>query len=177
MVLFIAAQIMGIGALILLLLSFNKNDKKTLLKFQIISSLFYAIQYIFLAAFTGFYMNMICLIRNVIFSKYDDNNKVPIIWLIIVLIVIVILGIYSYDGPISLFPTIGVFIYSISLWQKNLKITRLGEIIACMLVIVYNIKYKAIAGLISTSIEICIVFSAIYRFDIRKPKLIDSNNN
>ena len=82
---FIIAQIIGILALIILMLSFQKNEKKLLLKYQTTSSFLYAIQYIFLGAYTGSLMNLTCMVRNFIFNKYN-NKKVPIYWLIIIII-------------------------------------------------------------------------------------------
>ena len=61
---FIIAQIIGILALIILMLSFQKNEKKLLLKYQTTSSFLYAIQYIFLGAYTGSLMNLTCMVRN-----------------------------------------------------------------------------------------------------------------
>ena len=43
---FIIAQVFGAIALIILIISLQKNNKKTLLKYQIFSSLLYAIQYV-----------------------------------------------------------------------------------------------------------------------------------
>lgn len=48
MINFIIAQIIGSIALIVLIISFQKNEKKKLLKYQMFSSLLYAIQYAFL---------------------------------------------------------------------------------------------------------------------------------
>ena len=47
---FIIAQIIGIIALIVLMISFQKNTKEKLLKYQMVSSFLYAIQYLFLGA-------------------------------------------------------------------------------------------------------------------------------
>ena len=47
---FIIAQIIGIIALIILMISFQKNTKRKLLTYQIVSSFLYAIQYFFLKA-------------------------------------------------------------------------------------------------------------------------------
>ena len=108
-------------------------------------------------------MNLMTCIRNIIFTKSKN-----ILFLIIIILAMVILSIFSYDGLISIFPGIAVILYSISLWQKNLTITRIVEIISCSLFIIYNIKYYAIAGLISTILELIFALVAIYRFDIKK---------
>ena len=56
---FYLGQLFGVIALVVLMISFQKNDKKTLLKYQILSSLFFAIQYLCLNAISGCLMNLI----------------------------------------------------------------------------------------------------------------------
>ena len=170
---FYVAQLFGIIALVVLVMSFQKDKKGTLLKYQIFSSLLFALQYLFLNAISGCLMNLMTMIRNLIYKKFND--KIPIIYLILVIICMIILSLISYKGIISLLPTFAVILYSIALWQKNLTITRIIEIISCSLYIIYNIKVLAISGLISTFIEILSTTTAIYKFDIKKTKQIQSD--
>lgn len=163
---FIVAQILGTIALIILIMSFQKNNKKILLKYQIFSSLFFSLQYLCLNAITGCLMNGMTIIRNLIFYKY--NKKVPVIYLIIVISAMILLSIISFNGLISLLPLLAVILYSIAIWQDNLKLTRIIEVISCSLFIIYNIKVLAIVGLISTIIELISAIVAIYRFDIKR---------
>lgn len=163
---FYLAQSFGIVGLIILILSFQKNSKEKLLKYQVFSSLFFSIQYFCLNAISGCLMNAMTLVRNIIFRRF--KNKVPIIYLIIIVVLMIILSIFSYSGVISILPTIGVILYSIAIWQDNLTITRIAEIIGCILFIIYNIKVVAISGLITTIIEMISAIVGIYRFDIKK---------
>lgn len=172
---FIIAQIIGTIALIVLMLSFQKNKKEILLKYQIISSFLYALQYLFLKAYTGSLMNIICAVRNFIFNKYD-NKKVPIYWLIIVIFLMITFSLITYIGPISLLPMIAVVLYSVALWGGNLKIVRFVEVISCTFYIIYNINVLAITGLISTIIELLSALVSIYKFDIKTKKYNKYNN-
>ena len=163
---FYLAQFFGAIGLIFLLISFNINNKDKLLKYQIFSSSFFSIQYLCLNAITGCLMNLLSLIRNIIFKKY--NNNIPIIYLLLMIFSMVVLTVFFYDGIISLLPAIAVSVYSIGLWQKNLTVIRLLELISCILFIIYNINVVAITGLISTIIELSIVLVAVYRYDFKK---------
>ena len=164
---FILAQIIGTIALVILIISFQKNKKEILLKYQIISSLLYAMQYFLLNAYTGVFMNLISMIRNYIFNKYREK-KVPIYWLLIFVIIMITLSLISYNGVTSLLPMIAVVIYSCAIWNGNLKYVRMVEVISCILFAIYNIKVLAISGLIATIIEMTAAIIAIYRFDIKK---------
>lgn len=166
MINFIIAQIFGLVALIILVISFQKNKKERLLKLQMFSSLLYAIQYIFLKAYTGFFMNIICMIRNLIFNKFK-NKRPPLYCLVIIIALMISCSIFTFNGIISILPTIAVSIYSIALWIGNMKIIRVVEIISCILFIIYDIKVLAILGLIATIIEMISAIIALYKFDIK----------
>ena len=88
---FLIAQIIGLIAIIVLLISFKKNNKEHLLKYQIISSLLYAIQYFFLKAYSGGFINLICALRNYIFNHYKEK-KIPLFWLIMILLLLITIG-------------------------------------------------------------------------------------
>ena len=164
---FILAQILGAIALFILVLSFQKNEKQSLLKYQIGSSLFFAAQYLCLQAYSGCLINIACIIRNILFKKYN-GKQIPIHYLIFIICIMLVLSLFSYVGPISLLPCIACILYSCSLWQNNLKITRIVEVFSCSLYIIYNIKVLAYVGLASTMIELMSALIAIYRFDIKK---------
>ena len=110
-------------------------------------------------------MNFTCMVRNYIFNRY--KNKVPIYYLIIVILIMIFLSMLTYSGLISLLPMIAVVLYSCALWYGNLKIVRITDIISCLLFIIYNIKVLAITGLIATFIEMLAAIIAIYKFDIK----------
>ena len=164
---FIFAQILGATALFILILSFQKNEKQSLLKYQIGSSIFFAAQYLCLQAYSGCLINIACIIRNILFRKYT-GKRIPIYYLLFIICIMIVLSLFSYVEPISLLPCIACILYSCSLWQDNLKVTRIVEVISCSLYIIYNIKVLAYVGLISTIIELISALIAIYRFDIKK---------
>ena len=166
---FIVAQIFGALALTILIISLQKNSKTKLLLHQSISSLLYALQYLFLNAYTGCFINLICMIWNMIFNRYPKKRP-PVYWLIITVGIMILASSLSYTGLISILPMIAVVIYSIALWNGNLTIIRITEIISCSLYIIYNINVLAITGLIATIIELLGALFAIFKFDIKIKK-------
>lgn len=164
-ILFYFAQVIGLIGLIIVIFSFQKNNRKELLKYQIISSLFFSVQYLILGAMSGFVMNITMCIRNLIFSKFEN---VPKKYITVVVIIMTTLSLVSYTGPISLLPCIGSIAYTISLAKSNLKITRIINVLTCVLYIIYDIKVLAIAGLISATIELLSTSVAIYRYDYKR---------
>lgn len=87
-----------------MVISFQKNKKERLLKLQMFSSLLYAIQYVFLKAYTGFFMNIICMIRNLIFNKFK-NRRPPLYCLVIIIALMISCSVFTFNGIISILPT------------------------------------------------------------------------
>lgn len=170
---FIIAQVFGAIALIILIISLQKNNKKILLKYQFFSSLLYAIQYVFLNAYTGCLMNLVCMGRNISFNKYQEKRP-PMYMLIIVILLMITFSVFTYVGYISLLPMIAVILYSIAVWNENLKVIRSIELISCSLYIIYNINVQAYTGLIATIIEFIGALIALFRFDIKRKVIIEN---
>lgn len=164
---FIIAQIFGVIALIVLALSLNKNSKKHLLKYQTLSNLCFALQYLFLNAYTGFSSFSMAILRNHIYAKYK-NGKVPKEVVIAFLLSTIFLTMISYENIYSLLPAIGVCTYTYSLNLKKLKYARRAELFASVICIIYNLIVHAYTGIIGLSFEAIMVSIAIYRFDIKK---------
>lgn len=163
---FYLAQVFGLIALIILLISFQTNNKKKLLKYQVFSSAFFSVYYLLLNATTGFLMNVMKVIRNIMFAKL--GKKVPIFYSGLIIVFLITFSIVFYDGPISLFPFIAGIIYTIGISQKNLTITRWIGLLSCALCMSYNIFMNTFTALIACIVEFISITISIYRFDIRK---------
>ncbi len=157
------AQIIGLIALIILVISFQINNKRKLLKLQIFSSMFFALQYLLLNAYSGVLMSIIVMLRNYLFQK-----KVSIKKLIMIISLMLLASIFTFNGIVSILPIIACIEYSIALWQSKLKILRIAEIISCILYLIYNLCVFAYMGVISTIIEFIFAIIAICRFDFKK---------
>lgn len=164
---FIIAQTFGILALIILALSLNKNSKKHLLKYQTLSNLCFAMQYLFLNAYSGFSSFAMAILRNHIYSKYK-NGKVPKEIVFAFISATVFLSLISFQNIFSLLPVIGVCTYTYSLNLKKLKYARFAELFASVLCVLYSLIVHAYTGIIGLSFEALMVSIAIYRFDIKK---------
>lgn len=162
-------QLFGIFALITLAYSFKENRKDKLLKFQIYSNSFCALQYLCLGkkAYTGVLLHFMCLVRNFIYYKYD-NKSVPFRWFIICASIMIIMSLVSYESVWSLLPMIGIVLNSYGLWQSKLPISRRCEAVAAILLVIYNIVVSAWGGVLANGFEFVMTVFAIYRFDILK---------
>lgn len=170
---FTLAQIFGfLGAISMLLSSWQKTKEKVL-TFLILDSLFYFIQYLLLGALSGAFTNIIGLIRTILF-KYKDNNKYlkNNIILYTIMIIYLVIGIITYKGLISTFPVIVSILYSVLLWQDNVKKIRIGTSIMILSWLIYNISVGAYIGAIVETILLISSIIAIIKIDILRNKTI-----
>lgn len=159
MKLFVIAQIMGVfGALAMMLSSWQKSRKR-IFAFLVFDNLFYFLQYIFLKAYSGAFVNVVGLFRTILFSKKENNKFLSTNYpLIIVLVLYLIINIFTYDGVTSLFPAIASIIYSIVLWQDEPKKIRIGSSVMLLMWFIYNLYVKAYVGAIT---EFCLFTSSV----------------
>lgn len=161
-------------ALIFWILSIQNTKKIKILRLQNIANLFYAIQYAVLSAFSAMGMNVLSLVRGIIFINYEKRKKQNSNVIIIIFSVITILiGIITYDSWYSLIPIINTLAYSYSTWQKNTKIIRIIFFVAAILWIIYNFIVKAYIPMIGNVLEVISAIVAIIKFDILKKKKIE----
>ncbi len=169
-------QLFGLLAFISLWFSFKENRKEHILKYQIYSNSFCALQYLCVQAYTGLLLHFMCLVRNFIYYRYD-NKDIPIKWLYICVFFMIFMSILSYESIYSLLPMIGIVLNSWGLWQNNLKIQRLCEATAAFTVTVYSLIVLAYGGALANGFEFLMTLIAIYKFDIKRSDIIESKRN
>lgn len=152
------AQIFGLlGALSLILSSWQTERKKALLYISL-DSFFYILQYALLGAFSGLYSNMVSFFRTIIFYHKDKNKSYQKIIVIFVILAYIFVGIYTYDSLVSIFPVVVSILYTIALWQDDVKIIRYSTMVLVLGWLIYNLSVGAYA---SSLIEFVILLSSI----------------
>lgn len=167
----ILVQAIGGIALIFWIFSILNKEKIKILKLQNIANIFYAIQYVCLGAFSALGMNLLSLVRGLIFINNEKKQKANSNLLIIIFsIITIIIGIITYNSWYSLIPIVNTLGYSYSTWQKNTTVIRVIFLIAAILWIIYNLLVGAYIPMIGNIIEVISAIIAIVKFDILKNK-------
>lgn len=137
-------MIFSILAFITLIISICIKDRKRSLCVQSLNCLFEAIYNFIISAFTGAFLSIINLIRSFLFiNKKKFSKRVYLIMLIIFESIIIINCLYTWQGFISLLPTIGSIIRTYCLWQSNMKLVRISGITTGLLYGSYYIYYSS----------------------------------
>ena len=166
-VFFIVAQTIGLVAIIVEMLSFQKNTKDQLLRLQVASCSLFGIQYLFLGAFSGALVNFVCVFRNYMFKKY---KKIPFYLLLTVLTLFVVFTFLTYDGPKSLLPLCAMGMYTLALYTSDITKIRLAEVIGCILLLIYNVMVLAIFGAVANALVMTSTIVAIIIYNKKRSK-------
>lgn len=156
-------SILAFGALILSICI--KNRKKSL-GVQSLNCLFEAIYAFIINAFTGAILSIINFIRTFIFLQSEKISKrVYMLILIIFESIIVINCIYTWNGTISLLPTIGSIIRTYCLWQSNMKLVRISGITTGVFYGLYYSYYQSWFIVMGDILLLIISVINIYKYD------------
>ena len=151
----ILAQVLALFAILFWVISILLKNKKNILLMQVIANGIYGIEYLLLGAFSAASMNFLSFLRLLVYYFYALLNiKMPK-WILFVFIALVLLfGIITYDGLISLLPIIITVLYTYVFWQNNLNVARIIYIVAAIIWIYYNYEVGAYVGIIGNALEI-----------------------
>lgn len=165
------AQIFGACALVSCALSYQATKKKNFLIIQLITNIFYGIQYLILKAYSGFLSSAILLIKNTLFYNFEKRNKKISIWILLVFeIAFITAGILTYNGIYSLIPIFIHSVYTFGTWVKDLRITYTIGIGSAILWIIYGFVVKAHISIIASIIELIASILGLRKVLLKKEK-------
>lgn len=150
---FYLAQFFSFIAWVILIFSFWKNKNNKILYLQVISCIFFALNYIFIGAWTGLFVVIFEMIRDLLYIKLSDDMKI----FISTIPVYIIIGIFCYDGVLSLFSVLAAINDGYSLVYTGNKLVFLA-IITYILWFVYDISCN---NYINAFAEIIVIISNV----------------
>ena len=158
-------QMIAIVAIFFWVISIQQKKQYKILLWQTISNLVYTIQYFLLGVYTASAMNLISTVRCFLFYKQKkERKKIKESWLIGFILLLIIFGILTYDGYLSLIPVIITIFYTISSYMKDAKWIRIVILIAAFIWIYYNYVVGAYICVIGNVFEIISGTLAVIRF-------------
>ena len=165
------AQLIGAAAMLTITLSVQCRKKKHMMMVQSAAHILYAFQYALLGAFSAAFMDIIAVLRNILFYKYDkDKKKIPIILPTIVILITIFVGTLTYTNPLSLLPVIVAILYTIGASFRDPKIYKYIFGTCAIAWLFYNLKFQAYVCVIGNIMEITSTAIALIRETKRKKK-------
>ena len=140
--------------------------------FKLCSTVLYALQYLVLGAFSAVATNLIGTVRDYIFYVYaKDNKDIPKLIFFIFILIVIVSGIFTFNGFISLIPIFLSILTTYSIWQNNMKKYRGITVMITALWVIYNLSVGAFVSSIGSIISLVSAIIAIIRLDIKKKKV------
>lgn len=167
---FIIGQIFGVLATCLTFLSYQANTKKRLLIVQSIGTLCTAVSYLFLGATSGLVLNIICIVRNVIFYFQREGSRSTLISGCTFALIMIGFGAYFWQGWVSLLIMVALAANTVFLSFGRPQLLRKSILATSAIMIVYNVFVISIGGIINEALAITSSVIGIVRFCKAKPK-------
>ena len=166
----IIGQIMGWLAAILTFASYQCKDHKKLIAVQTLSTLSICISYLFLNAWSGMLLNIVCLARNFIIYRKDIKFFTYSFWPYALAIVMGIMGVLSWQGPMSLLIVVALVANTLFLYFPNVQNLRKSIVVTSTMVLIYNLYYNVWGGVVNEMIAIVSSAIGLYRYKNTKQR-------
>ena len=164
----IIIQSIGGAGLLCAVIAFQCKKHKNVMLFRTLNEIFFAIQYLCLASYTGVAMNLIGSVRNIIFAINVKKEKSTLIWQILFSFMFIVIGLLTTKGIVSVMVILAKVVTTIAYSLKNTKYIRLLTLPTSTCWLVYNIVCNSFAGILCEAFTICSIITAIIRIDIIK---------
>lgn len=164
------AQIIAFIAFILFVLSIQMKEKKKLVIYQLFANLLYGISYFLLNSPVAFIMNMVSVLRCLIL--YFSKGKPSKLYLFLLILIIINVGIFMYDTPLSLIPICITLLYTISTWQDDMRLVRYLFVTGGIFWTLYNYSAGAYIAIMGNIFEIISGSISIIRYKKKSIKTL-----
>ena len=149
-------------------LCYQCKEHKKLIFVLSLSATSICISYGFLGAWSGMWLNVICITRNIIISNKHIKIFSYAFWPYLLAVVLGIAGAWSWQGPVSLLIIIPLIINTLFLYFPNVQNLRKSILFTSTLVLIYNACYHVWGGVLNEFIAISSSAIGLYRY--RKTK-------
>ena len=161
---YIIGQIFGIIAVILGFVTYQVRTQKKLLFVQILTTLVFVIHYLLIGAVSGMALNMVAMVRNIVYSRRDLKIFSGKGWPAIFAVIMGIMGLLSWQGWYSVFVVLGLVINSLCMAFKDPQKIRKSILVTSPLVLIYDAFALSVGGMIYESVAIVSALVGILRF-------------
>ena len=166
----ILANIIGILAVALFVLSYQQKTRHYIVIINILSRVFYVAQYVLLFAFSGAAMDLAGLVVSLLAHKKDKNfiSKHIKFWVVASIIFIVAVGLLFYQDIFSVLTIIAVIFEVGALWLSKEKHIRIVSFLSTPFWLVYNLLCGAYGSAVGSILAMVSIVLAFMRYDARK---------
>lgn len=164
----IITQIIGFVGFFLAVLTFQTNKHKSITLLKCASDAMFVVQFIMLGAYTGAVMNGIGCARNLVYADLVEKKKSVKPAVILFSLAVVISGILTWKGPVSILAIAGKLLSTLSYAFRNPKNVRRMTIPVCLVWALYDLICNSWAGVLTEAFTLVSIGIAYFRFERKK---------
>lgn len=145
---YILSQILIVISDLLCILSMLSKNKKKVIYFLILSTTFFALQYICLQGWTGAAIGFMEIVFLIILYVMESKNKTQykILLSVCTMIATIIISVLTWDSWISFIPMLAMIIYLITMIFKNVIVVKSGAFIRITMNAIYMLLLESYLG-------------------------------
>ena len=159
-------QLIGFGALIAMGLSYWQNDKRTILLWQVVANLIFAIHYTLLHARSGALCSFFQIVVLLLFLLQEKFNWSKLVTAIPIVAVFLLIAVVTYETPVTVLPivaSLGAF------FQSRQRVIQVAGIASGLSWLVYVIAVRSYSGMVTESVLTIITAASLLKKETRKP--------
>lgn len=161
-------QGIGVAGVICAALAFQCKKHTSIMILRTANEMLFAVQYVFLGAYTGCAMNVFGSIRNVVFAEMVKRKKNTVPMRFVFSAIFIIFIALTWAGIKSVLSGFAKVLSTFAYGSKNLVFMRIMILITSSCWFVYNLLVKSYAGVLSESITITSIVISMFRFKQKK---------
>ncbi len=166
----IIANILGVAAVVVFALSFQCKTRRGIILVNLLSRVFYVLQYLLLGALPGAVFDLLGALAAWPAEQKDKRivKKYKILILVALFALVALAGVALYQSPWSLLPLAGVVFEIAALWLSREKRIRIVSFIAQPFWLAYNLHCLAFGSAVGNIFTMVSITVALLRFSVRQ---------
>ena len=157
-------HVLGFISVGLFFYSYQRTQKRKIMLIQTVATALSCVQYLLIGAFSGFALNIVCIIRNFVFYFRDKNQSTGLLTPVLFAVSMAIVSFFSWEGTHSLLITMGLVVNTVCMGIFDAKDFRKTILVSSSLILIYNIFAFSYSGILSESISLISVIIGIIRY-------------
>lgn len=174
----IIAQLIGLIAMLMNLLSFQQKKAKVVIGFQLFGGLLFSINFFMLGAWVGAMLNLMAVFRALVFmnkEKTHANHKGWLIGFTLLFILAYVLSFTVFGKPVTvgnliveILPVIAMVVATYSFQLEGAKDIRAWGLVSSPLWLIYNICSLSVGAICCEALNILSIIVGMLRLDRKK---------
>lgn len=162
-IIYIIGQSLGIVVIVLGFLTYQLRTREQVLVAHIATALCFSLHYLMIGAFSGMALNMVALIRNIVYYFLGKNGPIKKRWAILFVVIISAAGLLSWQGWYSILMVLGLIINTYFMSSSNPQNIRKSILVSSPLVLSYDVLVLSVGGAVYESVAIVSAVIGIIR--------------